>query len=896
MNVRCVPARGSLGSLACRAALLGLILLLCACNRGASINIANSQTSDPATVEYPIFYVKRTIPPTSDDLRLMRVFFPSADLYMRASASPSATETNITARITAGLTYDVKDVDTSLDGTTVAFAMRGPLTPGQLPQDAPSWRIYEYTIATDTLTPMIDPANDIDPDTVNDVSPHYLPDFRIVFSSTRQRQSQAVLLDEGLPQFIEQDEAFTEPTFNLHVISVDRTQITQISFNQSHERDATVLMSGRVLWSRWDHTPGHDAMHLYSANPDGTDLELYYGANSHLTGTSNSVIEFVRPRELQNGSILAIIRPYTDGQTAADGSTAKIDFGGNLVMIDGVHYVENTQALAAYQGQGFAGPAETPATQNDVITIPGPSPGGRFSSAYPLWDGTGRILVTWTQCRLLNTAGALTPCTATALGQIPVVTGPPLYSVWIYDPSQNTFLPVMQPVEGVMVTDVAVAQPRNPLPNIILPPVNGSDEYEQLLEAGTGVVDIRSVYDVDGVDTTPAGIMAIADGKTPASQRPARFLRLVKAVSIPDPSLVNLSQAAFGVSNYMREIMGYVPIQPDGSVRVRVPANVAFEVTVLDANARLLSNQGTWLQIATGETVNCNGCHTPAANQNVPACTPQTVLCTTPVSHGRSGSFLSIYPGAAGGAPFPDSVSTLATGQSVIPTAGQTMAETLALATCVEGSVCSETPTLDVLYTDIWTNTSVAPANPAITYSYTALTPPEAIPTTALCESSWAASCRTRINYPEHIQPIWDYSPRTKGTVSLTCSQAGCHNPQNSAGTAVQPAANLDLSGTPSSQNAQELTSYVDLLTQQQIPGPNDANGNPTTITVGPFLDAGDSNGADSTQSLAIFAPTSGDTIHAGLLTPAELRLISEWLDIGAQYFNNPFDPAVPLN
>jgi hypothetical protein len=24
--------------------------------------------------------------------------------------------------------------------------------------------------------------------------------------------------------------------------------------------------------------------------------------------------------------------------------------------------------------------------------------------------------------------------------------------------------------------------------------------------------------------------------------------------------------------------------------------------------------------------------------------------------------------------------------------------------------------------------------------------------------------------------------------------------------------------------------------------------------------------------------------------------LLSEWLDIGAQYFNNPFDPAVPLN
>ena len=33
---------------------------------------------------------------------------------------------------------------------------------------------------------------------------------------------------------------------------------------------------------------------------------------------------------------------------------------------------------------------------------------------------------------------------------------------------------------------------------------------------------------------------------------------------------------------------------------------------------------------------------------------------------------------------------------------------------------------------------------------------------------------------------------------------------------------------------------------------------------------------------------------HAGRLSPDELRLISEWLDIGAQYYNNPFD--VPAN
>ena len=32
------------------------------------------------------------------------------------------------------------------------------------------------------------------------------------------------------------------------------------------------------------------------------------------------------------------------------------------------------------------------------------------------------------------------------------------------------------------------------------------------------------------------------------------------------------------------------------------------------------------------------------------------------------------------------------------------------------------------------------------------------------------------------------------------------------------------------------------------------------------------------------------DQIHYGILSGAERRLIAEWLDIGAQYYNNPFD------
>lgn len=43
-------------------------------------------------------------------------------------------------------------------------------------------------------------------------------------------------------------------------------------------------------------------------------------------------------------------------------------------------------------------------------------------------------------------------------------------------------------------------------------------------------------------------------------------------------------------------------------------------------------------------------------------------------------------------------------------------------------------------------------------------------------------------------------------------------------------------------------------------------------------------------------ALVAGTVDHTNMLTGAELKLISEWLDLGAQNFNDPFDPAAPQN
>ena len=237
--------------------------------------------------------------------------------------------------------YDIKDLAVAPDGLHVAFAMRGPLDDADDEDEPPTWNIWEYNIATDTLRRVI--TSNIIEEEGQDVAPSYLPDGRILFSSTRQRQAKAILLDEGKAQYEAATEARNESAFVLHVMNADGTDIHQITFNPSSDLYGQVLQNGRVLFTRWDRAPGRDGMHLYTSNPDGTDTQLHYGALSHMTGTMvagvNTPIEFMRAREMSDGRLMVLTRQRTD-----------VDFGGNLTIIDTNHFVENNQPLLASAG------------------------------------------------------------------------------------------------------------------------------------------------------------------------------------------------------------------------------------------------------------------------------------------------------------------------------------------------------------------------------------------------------------------------------------------------------------------------------------------------------------------------------------------------------------------
>jgi len=282
--------------------------------------------------------------------------------------------------------------------------------------------------------------------------------------------------------------------------------------------------------------------------------------------------------------------------------------------------------------------------------------------------------------------------------------------------------------------------------------------------------------------------------------------------------------------------------------------------------------------------------------------------------HGRlTAAPPSVNAGAPGGGlPFPNTDSALWTNP------GESMAQTRNRIECA--GACD--PSMDVIYTDAWTNTSVRAKDPDITLRYDDLSTSQPM-SSSTCDASWNTLCRSIIHYEQHIHPLWNV-PRLvldgAGNTIADNTCTSCHNREN-AGVAVVPEGQLDLSDGPSQDEPEHFAAYHELLypdnlqeldangllVEVLVPA-TDANGNqlylvdaegnlvldtngdpiplpdvPVPVAGGPSMVAGS---ASAGRFLGKF--DTGGT-HDGYLSDAEKRLIAEWLDIGAQYYNDPF-------
>lgn len=1008
----------------------GLLVMLAGCGGGGGGGSSNSgQEPDPVVVDLPIAYVQRPIPVDENGNAVFPDVFqpddinPGGELYLKDRATAQATATNITRSAfvdneffdAQNPNYDVKDVSVHPLGDRLLFAMRAPLDPDMDEDDErqPTWNIWEYNIKSSVLRRLIEA--DFEAEKGHDVAPHYLPDGRILFTSNRQKRSKEILLDEGKPQFgatTTQDNDIT--SFLLHTVKDDGTDIQQLTYNQSHDIQPSVLADGRLLFSRWQGN-NPDRLSFYTANPDGTDVQRYFGYLSLNTEPGDDMAETPRlfhPQMMPDGRIAAIYMQNT------------VQLGGDMVVVDGREAAEGGVDSLSIKPVDIA---------NDRVSLH-----GRFASLSPLHDGTNRLLVSWSQCRLMETATErLQPCLANLLVEGEPAEGyeeaAPFYGIWIYDLTNQTQLPVVLAEDGKLFTEaVALAVHANP-PAYIAPATDTDLALQNL-----GLLHIRSVYDMDGAFNpmgSGAANLAVLAARS-AEQRPARFIRVVKAVSVANDDVLNdqddnIYGNLFNNNTNIQEILGYAPVEPDGSVMVKIPADVAFSIEILDKDGRQIgTSHSTWLQLRPGETMQCNGCHNPA---------------NTDVVHGRYGlpqSPAALNTGAVTAGNFPNTQRYDHLGAPKPPEMGQTMAEFAAKSTyCpdpTQSSSCYPMAgpgmdrnlrnlTVDLIFRDEWSDPALT-QSASFAYRYNDLwlpataTPDEIpAPTPVACreDNSWNSNCRIVINYEYHIQPLWERereartetNPETMEVItSTTC--IGCHTNSDMAGNANArvPSGQLELLRTKAAANARmlsylqltqgnqrqiqyqyegalatlipvcefeenydwipqcvvtlnpeglptcnavancpfvilnELTGELELdpLTNNPVPRQvqtpflpppmNRGSANNSTRFFDRFAERWDSVKAYKTGAIVFYDPVPGDAElgwtfrarvdnlgtapnaaigqsaewqrlrqrpmsdlvdHANLLNPAELKLLSEWLDTDGRYYTNPFEMAI---
>ena len=947
-----------------RMVIAGSFVLLVACG-GGSGSSGGGQKPDPVVIDFPIAYIERPIPvdkdgkPVYPNLLDPAAFNPGAKLLLKDRATVEASATDITtSAFAAGALYDVKDIAAHPLGDRLIFSMRAPKLANVKDEDQPTWNIWEYNLKTKVLRRII--SSDIVAEAGQDISPHYLPSGDIVFSSTRQVRSKAVLLDDGKPQFPAQEESGKMAAFSLHVMKDDGSNIQQITYNQSHDLQPIVLQNGRILFTRWDQL-GQDKLSFYTINPDGTQLERYYGylsLNPTPVMANTPVNRLFKPQEMPDGRIAAILKP--------DAAL----LGGEMVSVDARHFVENDLKVAAAGNSTSVAqdPISSLPVNINVGTVAAPefSQHGRFAALSPLTDGTNRLLVSWSECRLLApTTNKLVACTDAWLATAGVKEAPPLYGIWIFNITAQSQQPVVSAEEGKLFSEPVAVGVHTPA--TYLQPNIDAD----LAKESVGLLRIRSVYDMDGsfsaygVAGAPASISAMA--QAPAELRPARFVRFIKAVSILDEK----TRKTLGATSYgdlfkqfsgRKEILGYAPVEPDGSVQAKVPADIAFTLEVLDKDGKRISaTHDNWLQLRPGEVRECNGCH----SSNNPKS-----------GHGRADAELaSLNQGAAtSGAQFPGTLrfDSLATPEPAL--LGETMAEFAARTThCLTaGDATSCTAfsnkakatnfralNVNLVFDDEWTDPAVRAKSPSFAYKYQDLVANAAsfadlhAPTSEACSDNdgWSSLCRITINYEQHIQPLWERL-RVIANVDRQCSS--CHTSVDAQGNQKVPDGQLSLGRTKAAadqpmlaynqlldaRNKQILNAGGSLTTQipvcefevdsDEIPEcvvTRDSNNLPTCVGVSDcqfepdttlgapagklLIDSASGNPIPLMTSIELVAPMSrggarasakffskftqfdavNDSVdHRGFLNNSELKLLSEWLDTRANYYNNPFD------
>ena len=458
----------------------------------------------------------------------------------------------------------VQGLEVSHDGRRLLFAMRRDRQRG-------SFHICEMQADGTALRQITFGA-------CNDVDPAYLGDGRIVFSSDR----------DGTHEFYHQERVRT-----LHVVDADGSHLRQLTFNPNQDCEPLALHDGRIAFSSYRFY-GQDGSggvffpkggggiariesQLRTVMPDGTGDRVLYGA--------------------QRGSFYVPVRELPDGdQFQAPQLSRNRDHIGVAVshhrQLSATRLICTTPAgltivdLAAHpldcelpifpELVNVAGGEEVYIHNHDDL-----NPVGRYTAPYPIDEQT--VLVSH----------------APFFKHAPHEYGLYLFDLdsrkqtLIYDDPKNAEIDVvpLAPFHAARLARGLRMEPET------RPTPPGAPATE------TGEIVIMSVFHSD-LEFDRAAV---------------KYLRVSTAEQLGNAMNAN--------GGFRSRVVGTVPIEPDGSVRIEVPANTPLHFQLLDVDERPLVRETAFNNVAAGEVLSCIGCHEPKGT------TPPRAAAPTALQH-----------------------------------------------------------------------------------------------------------------------------------------------------------------------------------------------------------------------------------------------------------------------
>ena len=442
----------------------------------------------------------------------------------------------------------------SWDARTLVFSMRDNF-------ETDSYYLYTMDMATHRVRQITFPIlKSGKPLPVADCEPTFLPDGRLVFTSTRD---------------VHISDCWPRAGGNIYSCDADGGNIRRLTFDQLMTNHPQIMEDGRIVFTRWEYNDRSALFNhpLISMNPDGTAQMEYYGNNSMFPAS------IIHARGIPGSAkAIALIAGH---HSIYKGKLGLIDRSRGIQAGEGIEFV-NTKLNGA-PGRESA----------DFIRPEPPDPTKPYFDLKI--DVFGQFGPQYSHPYAFDEESYL--CSFCPEGYLPPF-GPfnPPLGVYYMQPDGVRELLAFDNWQG---TGQAIpVMPRTP------PPVRPSlvrprDNY--------GVYTLQDVYQGPGI----AGIAHGTAKKLRVIALEYRVCRMGYGQNGGEcetglcQTPISLNSGSWDV----KHVLGEVDIEADGSCSFEVPAHTPVYFQVLDAKGYTIQSMRSWSTLQSGERLSCIGCH-----------------------------------------------------------------------------------------------------------------------------------------------------------------------------------------------------------------------------------------------------------------------------------------------